>query len=111
MRTLALLLLAALVASACGGPAIAGGPPSISGIVTMVSAQGILIEEDPEADWGSDKAWVYATDDTEIIVGGRAVGLAEIKVGMRADAWFTGPVRDSYPQQADALRIEARTIP
>ncbi|WP_158606447.1 Gmad2 immunoglobulin-like domain-containing protein [Paenibacillus ginsengarvi] len=36
---------------------------------------------------------------------GQSISLAELEVGSQAEVWITGPVRESYPAQADAAKI------
>jgi hypothetical protein len=53
-----------------------------------------------------DKASLTITKDTEILKpvgnGYQVVTLEEPIEGLFVDAWVTGPVRESYPVQADA---------
>ena len=64
----------------------------------------ILIEENPEENWGSAKARVRITNKTKIFkrLGQDLVPAAfdELKIRQRVEAWFAGPVAESYPMQA-----------
>ena len=64
----------------------------------------ILIEENPKENWGSAKTWVRITDATRIFKRQEQdlipALFAELQIGDRAEAWFTGPVAESYPGQA-----------
>jgi len=111
--------LAAVGACSSSRPAgVPDEPPSIAGTITQVSAQqggssdrlgAVLIEEVPAEPSGSDKSSVTVTRATRVYVreGGtlRAATFAELRTGQRAEAWFTGPVAESYPTQARAAVI------
>ncbi|MEJ7811062.1 MAG: hypothetical protein WKG32_11685 [Gemmatimonadaceae bacterium] len=114
--------LGALAAvGACSSNRPAGVPdeaPSIAGTITQVSAQqggsgerrgSVLIEVAPADISGSDKSSVTVTRATRVYVreGGtlRAATFGELYPGQRAEAWFTGPVAESYPTQARAAVI------
>ena len=107
-------IFAAGIACACsvhhdGGAAAASSvpadPASIRGTVTSLGSapQHIRVEVDPAAASGSDKAVVALGPDTRILHrDGRAAGVSDIAAGSVVSVWFTGPVRESYPVQADA---------
>jgi beta-N-acetylhexosaminidase len=86
-------------------------PPSIAGRVTAVDLEtgptGVIrVEANPEDSAGSDKAVVRVTAATTVRAPGPAtLESAEIRVGQWVRVWFTGPVRESYPVQADAGTI------
>lgn len=119
-RILAAALAVLLAAPACGA---AGGPeqPTLSlnvpgesadiiGSVTQVERTGeeprLLVEQVPTRSTGYPIASVYVTPRTRILArsGGRTTRAtaADLAVGTRVQVWFTGPVRESYPVQADA---------
>ena len=91
--------------------------PDIAGTVTRVDPAGgegerlgtVLIEEVPGEPSGSAKASVSVRRDTGLFrrAAGevRRIDLAGVRVGDRAEAWFTGPVAESYPVQATARAI------
>lgn len=107
-------IFAAGIVCACsvhdsGGAAPVSGvpadPASIRGTVTSLESapRRIRVEVDPAAASGSDKAVVALGPDTRILHrDGRAAGAADIAAGNVVSVWFTGPVRESYPVQADA---------
>ncbi len=92
---------------------IPSGPPSIRGTITNSTAAtggdrlgSILVEEVPSDQSGSAKSSVRVTRETRILVRG-TTGLkrgtfADLLTGQIAEAWFTGPVMESYPTQATA---------
>ena len=91
-------------------------PPSIRGTITNSTAAAsgdrlgsILVEEVPSDQSGSDKSSVRVTRDTRILVrdsaGIRRGAFADLRTGQLAEAWFTGPVMESYPTQATASVI------
>ena len=71
--------------------------------------QGVLIEETPGSTGGDEKSYVTVLKSARLIrqtaSGAEPVAFADLKVGQRVDAWFTGPVRLSYPTQAEARVI------
>jgi hypothetical protein len=78
-------------------------PPSISGFVTAIGDDGrVRIEERPDDHSGYEKA-VARIDGARIVRrSGAAATAADVAVGQRVSAWFTGPVMESYPVQATA---------
>lgn len=92
---------------------IPSDPPSIRGTITNSTAAtsgdrlgSILVEEVPSDQSGSDKSSVRVTRETRILVresgGFRRGTFADLRTGVLAEAWFTGPVMESYPTQATA---------
>ena len=86
--------------------------PSLRGTVTQVSPgepRTVLVEENPGKESGSNKARVRLTGETRLLRrSGEAVQRAapeDLAVGQTVSVWFTGPVRESYPVQADAGTI------
>lgn len=119
IRAAAALLLG--LAAACGAPGDPEGGGSLDlgvprdgadivGEVTQAQASGqatrLLVEQVPTRSAGYPIAWVFVTPGTRILVrsGGRTTRgtAADLGVGASIHAWFTGPVRESYPVQADA---------
>lgn len=108
------LLLVALVSCAAGtgGETVPATEPSIRGTVTQVSPdepRTVLVEENPGEESGSNKASVRLTGETRVLRrSGEAVqraAPADLAVGQTVSVWFTGPVRESFPVQADAGTI------
>ena len=89
--------------------------PDIRGEVTnLTEGTGetlgtILIEGEIEADTSYDKASVRIDEDTRIyeLLDGEPVSASfdEIRVGFTVEAWFEGPVAESYPVQAYARQV------
>lgn len=110
----ALILLVIALATACAPAASrsVSGPPSIEGRITAVERSGerigtIRVEANPSESSGSDKAVVRITQSTEIRRGDSVrVDFSALSNGLWARVWFVGPVRESYPVQADAGRVE-----
>ena len=111
--TLAAALLLAL--AACSRPsAPPAEPPYIRGAITAIDAGQIRVEADPGAPAGSDKAMLRITRETDIFWrSGERADQGDLRLGTVVSAWVTGPVRESYPVQADAatLVIESTTRP
>ncbi len=116
---LALLAVAAMaLGAACtsdGDAAPGTNDPDIRGVITSISRGSgdiigsVRIEGAIEPDTGYDKAVVRVESDTRIL---RQVGNAtqeltfdDLRVGQTVEAWFTGPVAESYPVQAKASQI------
>lgn len=86
------------------------GAASIIGDITQVERGEdrlrILVEQIPTRSAGHPIAWIAVDRRTTVVQ--RASGSlsrgssAELAVGMRVQAWFTGPVAESYPVQATA---------
>lgn len=102
---LALLTVALLTGCAAPTPS---GDPAIRGTISSVSedpdgVSGILVEG-PVADGTTlDKAALSITDKTRVLsASDEEVDAATLTQGMRVEVWVTGPVRESYPVQADA---------
>ena len=112
-RLLPLALLLAL--SACSRPAsLPTETPFIRGAITAIEGGQIRVEADPGAPAGSDKAMLRITRDTDIFWrSGERADQGDLRLGTVVSAWVTGPVRESYPVQADAatLVIESTTRP
>lgn len=72
------------------------------------STHSILVEVDPTKTAGSDKAWVTIRRDTPVLSpNGMTVAnpWSALMPGARVRVWFEGPVRESYPVQADAKLV------
>jgi hypothetical protein len=113
---------AAMMMAACGGApgepeqpgalnaAVPAEAASIIGTVTQLERAGgearILVEQEPTRSAGYPKAWIRVTSRTRILArtdGSTAGGsIADLARGARVQAWFTGPVAESYPVQAVA---------
>ena len=113
MRSLFLLGAVLMLAVACTtrSTELPSEPASIAGRVTAVNLEtgrtGVIrVEANPEESAGSDKAVVRLTGSTTVRAPGSAgMESAELRVGQWVRVWFTGPVRESYPVQADAETI------
>jgi len=116
---LGLVAILALVAVACGdddSEAIGSQEsPSIRGRITTLTpgttedSATILVEGEIEADTSFDKASVRIDDDTEVLQKGddsfEPATVDNLEEGQLVEAWFEGPVAESYPVQAYAARI------
>ena len=120
MKRWAALLLIPLAAACSGEPGAAIDDPAdlrlpvetpdIIGTVTRADVVGnsrvLLVEQVPERSAGYAIAWVYVGAESRVLRqdGGRTARARpdELAVGTPVRAWFSGPVRESYPVQADA---------
>jgi exosome complex RNA-binding protein Csl4 len=99
-------------------PGIPVEPASIAGRVTAVKRSGerigsVRVEERPTEAAGSAKAVVRIRQGTSVIGAppdGRSADFNALRVGQWVRVWFVGPVRESYPVQADAGTIVIDSI-
>ena len=79
----------------------------IIGHITGINANTILVEGLLANGTQYDKAYVSFDEDTPIVSGdtGKSFKAADFAKGMRVEVVLAGPVRDSYPVQADAKKI------
>jgi Protein of unknown function (DUF3221) len=111
-----MLLTVVITACAPSAPHAPSGPPSIEGRVTAVNRAGeqngsIRVEANPSDISGSDKAVVTVTQRTDILrADSTPAGFSALSTGQWVRVWFTGPVRESYPVQADAARVQIDSI-
>ncbi|HYW13606.1 MAG TPA: DUF3221 domain-containing protein [Longimicrobium sp.] len=121
MGVLALCLSALACSGAPGEPdrpgalnaSVPGEAASIIGEIKQVEGsdgrRGMLVEQVATRSAGYPIAWVYVGASTRILVrsGGQTSrgSAADLVVGAKVQAWFTGGVRESYPVQADAGTI------
>ena len=72
----------------------------------------VFIEGAKEPDTQVDKASVTVTAETKVFINRdgerKPAEFAALKEGQKVEAGFTGPVRLSYPVQADAAEITTR---
>ena len=105
-------------ASLAARATIANRRPDIVGTITSLTRGSgaviarVRIEENPRQRSGDEKAVVDITRATRLFrrdrAGLHAVRIADLRVGSIAEAWFTGPVRESYPVQATGAAIVVR---
>ena len=110
---LALVLLSACTSDDDAAPAADG--PDIRGVITSITAGSgdvtgsVRIEGAIDQDTAYDKAVVRVEGDTRIFrQAGNAlmeVTFSDLTVGQTVEAWFTGPVAESYPVQVKASQI------
>ena len=91
--------------------------PAIRGSITNRNAAGgqgglvgsVLVEGNIEGDTQFDKASIAITSETHIFEQveqeRRPATFEALQVGQKVEAWFTGPVAESYPVQAVASDI------
>jgi hypothetical protein len=118
LSLLALLLVAAIILTACGSASVPSEPPGITGTITTLQPSGgaysdvrvVMLVEGGEQPAGavSDRANVTVTDATNVFDAAGALSSWEsLAQGQKVEVWFTGPVAESYPVQggAGAVRI------
>ena len=129
MMTMLALCVACGVGTTIGGEPVtpvgdiatppSGASPDIRGTITTIqtsadpSQMGItgtmLVEGSIEGGTKFDKASITINGDTRLFeqTGDerRPVTVDAFRVGQRVEAWFTGPVMESYPVQVQALEI------
>ena len=117
---LALAATLALLLGACssdGDATPTDGDPDIRGAITSISdgsgdvVGSVRIEGTIDDDTEYDKAVVRVESDTRILRGAgdvvtpSEVTFADLQVGQTVEAWFTGPIAESYPVQVKASQI------
>ena len=98
---------------AAGSASVPAEAASIIGTVKQVDGAGaaprLLVEQVPTRSAGYPIAWIDVTPRTRVLVrtaGETARGAAaHVAEGARVQVWFTGPVRESWPVQAEAGTI------
>lgn len=102
-----LTLLALFLVAGCSAPG-PSGDPAIRGTIASVSEgpdgiTGILVEGPIANGTTLDKAALTITEKTRVLsASDEKVDAGTLETGMRVEVWTTGPVRESYPVQADA---------
>ena len=110
------LALALLGACTNDGDAAPGpNDPDIRGVITSISdgsgdvIGSVRIEGTIDEDTSYDKAIVRVEGDTLLFrqVGSAMMEItfADLTVGQTVEAWFTGPIAESYPVQVKASQI------
>ncbi len=113
MKKILIIILAAIVALGLLGCDQNNEKIGVRGKITnLVQGQdnqitSILVEGDLENDTAYDKASISITSKTKIIEKGTKKKLSkdDLKESMQVEVIFEGPVRESYPVQADAKEI------
>jgi hypothetical protein len=114
LRPTLLLGTFALIAACAGGPAelvsasadLPDEPPAIVGIITAIEDGRVRIEAGPDVACCNDKAIVRLTSSTRIVGPDGAPWPPEsLRVGQRVQAWYSGPIAESYPLQTDAAAL------
>ncbi len=112
MKKLGILILVMLLAWSWTGCS-KEEPIAIRGEITSLG-QGqdgqllsIMVEGTIEEDTSLDKASIFIADKTKIIdkETGKKLQKEDLKEGQKVEVIVTGPVRESYPVQADAKEI------
>lgn len=88
-----------------------GEVPHIIGKLTAVDQNGsLLIVEDQEASGQDDgylqAIWFGISQDTVILKDGERINVGDLKVGYEVKGWHSAIVMESYPEQAEGLKIE-----
>jgi hypothetical protein len=117
LRIIWLSLLVSLVGLfvACGDNPTPAIPPAIRGNITNLNVAGgevlgsILVEGAIENGTAFDKAAITISSQTRLFeLAGqerRPVTFEALQVGQQVEAWFDGPVAESYPVQARASEV------
>lgn len=72
--------------------------------------RSIRVEANPAETSGSDKAVVRITPETRIVRSDSAsADFGSLALQQWVRVWFIGPVRESYPVQADAALVQIDT--
>ena len=110
-RIVLMAVTTSVFAAACGPEAtrsIPATPESIVGQITALDRGGerigdVRVETQPSDSSGSPKAVVRVSQQTLVTTEARGIAdYNDLRVGQTVRVWFTGPVRESYPVQAEA---------
>lgn len=117
IRAAALLLVSLLIVQGCGNGSANGDTQGVS-IRGSVIAVGdydegkgrlILVEGTKESDTQYDKASITVPKNAKMyaMTDGKKkkASVTELRSGQRVEVVFTGPVRESYPVQAEAKEV------
>ncbi len=89
-------------------PVSSTDPPSCTDPTPKTLGQ-VLVEAEPDADWGDYKASVSLPRDTLLLAEPEGsyteINFNSLRVGELARVWFEGPVAESYPAQATAAAL------
>jgi beta-N-acetylhexosaminidase len=108
---LVLLMCVFLLFTAAGcSKASSKEKPDIRGQITKLTSNesskiiNILVEGKIDEDTSYDKASVYVEEKTKIYQAdtNKKLTISDLKEDSQVEITFTGPVRESYPVQADA---------
>jgi len=82
---------------------------SLTGSITSISDDGVLVEENPGESGASEKGNFVVSDETEVLIreDGEIVSADEsdLEVGQLVEVAYSGPVQESYPFTASADQI------
>jgi len=88
------------------------GSPDIRGIISAITMAEtgdggtLLVMGEIEDNTTYDRAYISVDADVEITdMDGKRVAFRELSPRIEVEVWFTGPVAESYPVQATAMRI------
>ncbi len=110
-KRLVLLAASLVMLSVTAAVAVAQTESSndVQGLITDISGNTVLVEENPADQSGSAKGYFTVTGETEILrqQGGALVPAAfeELQVGQPVVATYSGPILESYPPQGGAGSI------
>lgn len=111
LAAVAFAVAGATLLAACS-PSAPSGPPSIRGVVTEPASSAdsaILVVWDEESGVEKaeyDAASIRLAKGGVVLIDGKTAAITDLRAGDVVQAWFTGPVAESYPVQAGASRIE-----
>lgn len=112
MLLLICIVLSLTFITACSN-GISGEKIGIRGQITNITLDDdgkikqILVEGKIESDTQHDKASISILENTQVYKGNpvEKISISDLKEGQRVEVVFQGPVRESYPVQADARYI------
>lgn len=110
-----LILVISFIGCGQGSVTNLPGKAAIRGQITSITQNTenktavILVEGQKESDTEYDKASITINSSTKILKGGSKdlLPITDLKKGMKVEAYWDGPVRESYPVQigANIIRI------
>jgi hypothetical protein len=104
-----LVILLLILAGCSQGSRTVDDQPDLVGQIQEIQAARLLVRGPAPADGANPRlVWVTITAKTRILEPGtptKTLTADELKVGDQVTLWFTGPVKESYPEQATARQI------
>lgn len=85
-----------LVISGCSGIGQSDLVKAEAGYITHVSENSVLVND-----------IVFSADsDVEVVSDdGEEMKFSDLEIGMKVEPWFNGPIRESFPAQADVKKL------
>ncbi|SEM98248.1 Protein of unknown function [Lihuaxuella thermophila] len=82
------------------------GTPNIIGYITEMGDEGILVEDKPKEAHAANKIMTRLTKHTKYLIRNsqsfKRGQKSDLRLGMKVEVWYNGPILESYPGQGTA---------